>query len=174
MLKVNNQPYKKKLGLVFSWVNIFKNCKILTFKVNFLRQKISESFQFFFSLKSINLGAQCLHVSITPIIAMGCRQCLPLSVVQLKGKHCRKPHCRNGVVDTFGHFLLLTFFDNFNFLSTLFSKMEVVFWQNLHKCTQDLKNFIRQVIVLEHKWRPCKMCDSVRQKLGHTRKRALW
>ena len=27
-----------------------------------------------------------------------CRQCLPLSVVQLKGKHCRKPHCRNGVV----------------------------------------------------------------------------
>ena len=32
---------------------------------------------------------------------MGCQQCLPLSVVQLKGKHCRKPHCRNGVVDTF-------------------------------------------------------------------------
>ena len=29
---------------------------------------------------------------------MGCRQCLPLSVVQLKGK----PHCHNGVVDTFG------------------------------------------------------------------------
>ena len=23
-------------------------------------------------------------------------------VVQLKGKDCRKPHCRNGVVDTFG------------------------------------------------------------------------
>ena len=33
---------------------------------------------------------------------MGCRQCFPLSVVQLKGKHCRKPHCRNGVVVTFG------------------------------------------------------------------------
>ena len=29
---------------------------------------------------------------------MGCRQCLPLSVVQLKSKHCRKPHCRNGAV----------------------------------------------------------------------------
>jgi hypothetical protein len=28
--------------------------------------------------------------------------CLPLSVVQLKGKHCKKNHCRNGVVDTFG------------------------------------------------------------------------
>ena len=34
-------------------------------------------------------------------MAMGCRQCLPLSVVQLKDKHCRKPYCRNGVVDTF-------------------------------------------------------------------------
>ena len=34
--------------------------------------------------------------------AMGCRQCLPLSVVQLKGKHCLKPHCRNGIVDTIG------------------------------------------------------------------------
>ena len=34
-------------------------------------------------------------------LAMRCRQCLPLSVVQLKGKHCRIPHCRNGVVDTF-------------------------------------------------------------------------
>ena len=34
-------------------------------------------------------------------MAMGCRQWVPLSVVQLKGKHCRKPHCRNGVVDTF-------------------------------------------------------------------------
>ena len=36
---------------------------------------------------------------------MRCRQCLPLSVVQLKGKHCRRPHCRNGVVDTFGHYI---------------------------------------------------------------------
>ena len=34
------------------------------------------------------------RISTTPITAMGCQQCLPLSVVQLKGKHCRKPHCR--------------------------------------------------------------------------------
>ena len=40
------------------------------------------------------------YLVTTPITAIGCRQCLPLSVVQLKGKHCRKPHCRNGVVDT--------------------------------------------------------------------------
>jgi hypothetical protein len=45
---------------------------------------------------------QSPNVSTTLITALGCRQCLPLSVVQLKGKHCRKPHCRNGVVDTFG------------------------------------------------------------------------
>ena len=43
----------------------------------------------------------CPNVSTTPITAMGCRQCFPLSVVQLKGKHCRKPPCHNGVVDTF-------------------------------------------------------------------------
>ena len=47
-------------------------------------------------------NCNCPNVSTTPIMAMGCRQCLSLSVVQLKGKHCRKPHCRNGVVDTFG------------------------------------------------------------------------
>ena len=43
-----------------------------------------------------------MNVSATPITSMGCRQCLPLNVVQLRGKHCRKPHCRNGVVDMFG------------------------------------------------------------------------
>ena len=48
-----------------------------------------------------------LNVSTVPITAMGCQQCLPLSVVQLKGTHCRKPHCRNGVVDTFGQSQLL-------------------------------------------------------------------
>ena len=41
------------------------------------------------------------NVSTTPITAMGCQQNLPLSVVQQKGKHCRKPHCLNGVVDSF-------------------------------------------------------------------------
>ena len=30
--------------------------------------------------------------------------------------------------------------------------------------------FIGLVIGLEHKGRPCKMCDSVRQKLGHPNK----
>ena len=60
----------------------------------------------FVSLRIIVLQDQnaihCPNVSTTPITAMGCRQCLPFSVVQLKGKHLREPHCRNGVVDTFG------------------------------------------------------------------------
>ena len=47
-------------------------------------------------------------------MAMGCRQCLLLSVVQLKGKHCRKPDCPNGVVDTFGH-VLFSWGMSFNF-----------------------------------------------------------
>ena len=46
-----------------------------------------------------DLMRECPNVSTTPVTAMGCRQCLPLSVVQLKGKHCRKLHCCNGVVD---------------------------------------------------------------------------
>ena len=30
----------------------------------------------------------CPNVSTTHVTVTGCRQCLPLSVVQLKGKHC--------------------------------------------------------------------------------------
>ena len=55
-------------------------------------------------------SSTCPNVSTTPIMAMGCRQCLPLCVVQLKAKHCLKPHCRNGVVDTFGPCRLTGFF----------------------------------------------------------------
>ena len=43
------------------------------------------------TLKILVFGCHCLYVSTTPITAMGCRQCLPLSAIQLKGNHCRKP-----------------------------------------------------------------------------------
>ena len=46
---------------------------------------------------------------------MECRQCLPLSVVQLKGKHCRKPHCRNGALSFYMQ-LRFWFFQEFLFL----------------------------------------------------------
>jgi hypothetical protein len=59
-------------------------------------------------------------VSTPPIMAIGCWQCLPLSVVQLKGKHCRKSHCRDGVVDMFGHSLIsyaiLQIFENLSII----------------------------------------------------------
>ena len=38
------------------------------------------------------------YVSTTIIMAMGCWQCLPLSVVQLKDKLSRKPHCSTYVL----------------------------------------------------------------------------
>ena len=41
--------------------------------------------------------------------AMGHWQFLSLSFVQLKGKHCRKPHCRNGVVDRFGLYSVIIY-----------------------------------------------------------------
>ena len=44
MPKTNNQPPKKFLSLTLSCAKVVKNGKILTFKVNFLCQKISESF----------------------------------------------------------------------------------------------------------------------------------
>ena len=36
--KTNNQPFKKFLSLVVTWVKVVKMCQILTFKVNFLCQ----------------------------------------------------------------------------------------------------------------------------------------
>ena len=42
--KTNNQSIKKFLSLVVNWVKVVKNCQILTFKVNFLHQELSESF----------------------------------------------------------------------------------------------------------------------------------
>ena len=45
-LKTTNQPLKKFLSLAVIWVKVVKNGKILTFKVNFLCQKLSESFFF--------------------------------------------------------------------------------------------------------------------------------
>ena len=33
-------------------------------------------------------GSECPKVSTTPIMAMGCQQCLPLNVFKMKGNHC--------------------------------------------------------------------------------------
>jgi hypothetical protein len=78
------------------------------------------------------LKSTCLNVSTTPITAMGCWQCLPLSVVQLKGKHCRKPHCRNGVVDTFRHdHQNLEMSEIFKLNLIIFKQEGLLSWRNL-------------------------------------------
>ena len=63
---------------------------------------------------------------------MGCWQCLPLSVVHLKGKHCRKPHCHNGVVDAFGHKhhpLIIVYFNCANIIyQNLFTLQSILFF----------------------------------------------
>ena len=60
-----NQYTQRKLLNFENWVSgeVSKSAKspnLLTFKVNFLHQKSSESFSIFFSLKNINLGAHFL------------------------------------------------------------------------------------------------------------------
>ena len=96
------------LNLVYSW-NYFLSSRLYILKIFDppLPFKVSKSIGMYSIAYENKLCLYnylyCLNVSTTPITAMGCRQCLPLSVVQLKGKHCRKPHCRNGVVDTFEH-----------------------------------------------------------------------
>ena len=42
---------------------------------------------------------------------MGRRQCLPLSVVQLKGKHCRRPIAVVGVANAFRHWTTCSHID---------------------------------------------------------------
>jgi hypothetical protein len=79
----------------------------------FVRSKEIKSY---FSSRYGKVNWQGPNVSTIPITAMGCQQCLPLSVVQMKGKHCRKPHCRNGVVDTFRQELVPGSFQGFQVL----------------------------------------------------------
>ena len=60
-----NQHTHRKLLNSENWVSgeVSKSAKspnLLTFKVNFLYQKLSESLSIFFSLKNINLGAHFL------------------------------------------------------------------------------------------------------------------
>ena len=82
-----------------------------------------------FSLYHVNL---LMPEHIYPIMAMGCRQCLPLRVFQHKGKLCRKPHCRNGVVDTFGQsvhkYCLCDFAEVLEYFRR--SDCDVIWWKN--------------------------------------------
>ena len=64
-----NQHTQRKLLNFENWISgeVSKSAKssnLLTFKVNFLYQKLSESFSIFFSLKNINLGALFLLLTV--------------------------------------------------------------------------------------------------------------
>ena len=50
---------------------------------------------------TFSLIKHCLNVSTTPLMAMGCQQCLPLGVIQLKGKHCYSLNLANQNVESF-------------------------------------------------------------------------
>ena len=68
-----NKHTQRKLLNFENWVSgeVSKSAKspnLLTFKVNFLYQKLSESFSIFFSLKNINLGAHFLITSIFQLL----------------------------------------------------------------------------------------------------------
>ena len=96
--RVHNRANKKKSSLK---KQIFRTAKLL----KILGSDLLKSFETTAAMGTIEdaMGRiLCLIVSTTPVTAMGCWQCLPHSVVQLKGKHGRKPHCHNGVVYTFG------------------------------------------------------------------------
>ena len=64
-----NKHTERKLSNFENWVTgeVSKSAKspnLLTFKVNFLCQKLSESFSIFFSLKNTNLGAHFLLLTL--------------------------------------------------------------------------------------------------------------
>ena len=64
-------------------------------------------FFFFFwkslkKLKKLELSPQNFRYDVLHLLYSGANNIF-LSVVQLKGKHSRNPHCRNEVVDTFWH-----------------------------------------------------------------------
>ena len=60
----------------------------------------------------VNMKSKCSlgpNESTTPLRQWSFRQCLSFSWTTLRGKHFRKLHCRNGVVDMFGPKLHLLF-----------------------------------------------------------------
>ena len=127
--KIKRNKLQKNFCLDAStWRDEMPLIKVAYLMLNFLNLKSFLSNLFFLS------SIQPQHAVGNGVPAMGCRQCLPLSVVKLKGKHCRKRHCHNGVVDTFRLGLS-------NYLPTNISKLVILksftsFEQlNVYHCT---------------------------------------
>ena len=94
--------------MFFTSKNKYPNVKRYVFKMYVENLRFTDSYTINIYRMIIGTSSKpdlrhCPKVSTTPITAIGCQQCLPPSVFQLKDKHCRKPYCRNWAVDTFGH-----------------------------------------------------------------------
>ena len=92
MSYVNSRQLYDSCKMTWSHMPITKALPLMS------HQKFRQS-QYSAGVNTTKLCFHCLNVSTTPIVVIKYRRCLSLSVVQLKGKHRRKPHCSNGVVD---------------------------------------------------------------------------
>lgn len=86
-----------------NWRHINKIKTSVPASVNYLYEQFAMFFVIFHqflsgsdlrSILSSVTQRQCPNTSTIPIRAIGCQQCLSLSVVQLKGKRCWNLHCR--------------------------------------------------------------------------------
>ena len=71
----------------------------------------------------------CPNVSTTTITAMGCRQCFPFTVVQLKDKHCRKTPSVMGLLIRLGTRVFSNTFilcKNFHYFFTSVLKGQII------------------------------------------------
>ena len=81
---------------------LFVRTEVWNISTIFSLQNYLHLFCLFFSPSSLFDHYFMKQITARTYLQLPLRQCLPLSVVQRKGKHCRKSHCRNRVVDTFG------------------------------------------------------------------------
>ena len=81
---------------------IFGNDDVSGQGISIIKSK-KKSKRFWWLLKLKNI---LFSINIT---AIGCWQVLSLSVVQMKGKHCQKPHGLDGIVDGIVHYMKYCF-----------------------------------------------------------------
>ena len=98
--RITKIAFKKFLDF-FWWRKYLQNCKNLTFKVIFLRQKLSKSLRKKNSLKNINLGQQLLLKSCIDkfnfknnlLLKLGCKIAIFLNLITLFEKLQKKFWC---------------------------------------------------------------------------------
>ena len=64
------------------------NAKVVYMISSLLQLTLQDHNRNYLAATSVAHSRPFPNVSTTPIMAMGCQQCVSLSAVQLKGKHC--------------------------------------------------------------------------------------